>query len=175
VACGDREAFDQVYAAFAGPVFGLSRRILRDPAQAEEVAQEVLLEVWRTASPTQNSPERAHRAHPPAATRQLPPAADGEFADRGPGQGAAATHHPTLTEIGDAPSRRRTRRAAWAGWAAAAALAGVAAGLGVHAENQQRQIQHLSAQAGIAQQLLSAPDAHSGAGLLRTGGHAFVL
>ncbi|HXR72509.1 sigma factor [Actinocrinis sp.] len=69
VACGDREAFDQVYAAFAGPVFGLSRRILRDPAQAEEVAQEVLLEVWRTASPTQNSPERAHRAHPPAATR----------------------------------------------------------------------------------------------------------
>ena len=38
VACGDREAFDQVYAAFAGPVFGLSRRILRDPAQAEEVA-----------------------------------------------------------------------------------------------------------------------------------------
>jgi RNA polymerase sigma-70 factor (ECF subfamily) len=34
----------------SGPVFGLATRILRDPAQAEEVAQEVLVEVWRTAS-----------------------------------------------------------------------------------------------------------------------------
>lgn len=50
VALGDRDAFDQIYTAFAGPVFGLARRILRDPAQAEEVAQEVLVEVWRTAS-----------------------------------------------------------------------------------------------------------------------------
>lgn len=50
VALGDRDAFDHVYAVFAGPVFGLARRVLRDPAQAEEVAQEVLVEVWRTAS-----------------------------------------------------------------------------------------------------------------------------
>jgi RNA polymerase sigma-70 factor, ECF subfamily len=50
VARGDRDAFDAVYEAVAGPVFGLARRILRDPAQAEEVAQEVLVEVWRTAS-----------------------------------------------------------------------------------------------------------------------------
>jgi RNA polymerase sigma-70 factor, ECF subfamily len=33
----------------AGPVYGLIRRVVRDPAQSEEVAQEVLLEVWRTA------------------------------------------------------------------------------------------------------------------------------
>jgi hypothetical protein len=50
VALGDRDAFNHVYAAFAAPVFGLARRVLRDPAQAEEVAQEVLVEVWRTAS-----------------------------------------------------------------------------------------------------------------------------
>jgi RNA polymerase sigma-70 factor (ECF subfamily) len=50
VALGDRDAFDRIYATFAGPVFGLARRVLRDPAQAEEVAQEVLVEVWRTAS-----------------------------------------------------------------------------------------------------------------------------
>jgi RNA polymerase sigma-70 factor (ECF subfamily) len=31
-------------------VFGVIRRVLRDPAQSEEVAQEVLVEVWRTAS-----------------------------------------------------------------------------------------------------------------------------
>jgi RNA polymerase sigma-70 factor (ECF subfamily) len=49
VALGDKEAFDHVYAELSGPVYGLATRILRDPAQAEEVAQEVLVEVWRQA------------------------------------------------------------------------------------------------------------------------------
>jgi RNA polymerase sigma-70 factor, ECF subfamily len=50
VARGDQDAFETVYDRMAGPVFGVIRRVLRDPAQSEEVAQEVLLEVWRTAS-----------------------------------------------------------------------------------------------------------------------------
>jgi RNA polymerase sigma-70 factor, ECF subfamily len=50
VARGDQAAFETVYDQFAGPVYGLVRKVLRDPAQSEEVAQEVLLEVWRTAS-----------------------------------------------------------------------------------------------------------------------------
>ena len=50
VALGEREAFDTVYEQLAGPILGVARRILRDPAQAEEVAQEVLVEIWRTAS-----------------------------------------------------------------------------------------------------------------------------
>ena len=49
VARGDQLAFDTVYAQLVGPVFGMVRRILRDPAQAEEVAQEVMVELWRTA------------------------------------------------------------------------------------------------------------------------------
>ena len=50
VALGDHRAFELVYGELAGPVYGVVRQVLRDPAQSEEVAQEVLLEVWRTAS-----------------------------------------------------------------------------------------------------------------------------
>ncbi|MEU2067556.1 sigma-70 family RNA polymerase sigma factor [Streptomyces anulatus] len=49
VARGDQDAFAAVYDAVSGPVLGLVRSVLRDPAQSEEVAQEVLVEVWRTA------------------------------------------------------------------------------------------------------------------------------
>jgi len=50
VARGDHGAFERLYRQLAGPVYGVVRQVLRDPAQSEEVAQEVLLEVWRTAS-----------------------------------------------------------------------------------------------------------------------------
>ncbi|WP_328722640.1 sigma-70 family RNA polymerase sigma factor [Streptomyces sp. NBC_00247] len=49
VARGDQDAFAQVHDAICGPVLGLVRTVLRDPAQSEEVTQEVLVEVWRTA------------------------------------------------------------------------------------------------------------------------------
>ncbi|HKR68257.1 MAG TPA: ECF RNA polymerase sigma factor SigK [Streptosporangiaceae bacterium] len=50
VARGDEDAFAILYDQLAGTVYGLIRRVVRDPAQSEEVAQEVLLEVWRTAA-----------------------------------------------------------------------------------------------------------------------------
>ena len=49
VARGDEAAFAALYDELAPRVLGLCRRIVRDPAQAEEVAQEVLVEVWRMA------------------------------------------------------------------------------------------------------------------------------
>ncbi len=50
VARGDGPAFELLYDRVANSVFGVIRRVLRDPAQSEEVAQEVLVEVWRTAT-----------------------------------------------------------------------------------------------------------------------------
>ena len=50
VARGDQAAFEAIYDRLAGPVYGVIRRVLRDPSQSEEVAQEVLLEVWRSAA-----------------------------------------------------------------------------------------------------------------------------
>jgi RNA polymerase sigma-70 factor (ECF subfamily) len=50
VARGDEDAFRAVFDRAAGPVLGTVRRVVRDPAQSEEVMQEVLLEVWRTAA-----------------------------------------------------------------------------------------------------------------------------
>ncbi|MFJ3235019.1 anti-sigma factor domain-containing protein [Streptomyces sp. NPDC086787] len=49
VALGDQEAFAAVYDAVANSVLGVVRAVLRDQAQSEEVAQDVLVEVWRTA------------------------------------------------------------------------------------------------------------------------------
>ena len=50
VARGETAAFDIVYQQLRAPVQRLVQAVLRDEAQAEEVAQEVLLEVWRTAA-----------------------------------------------------------------------------------------------------------------------------
>jgi RNA polymerase sigma-70 factor, ECF subfamily len=50
VARGDQDAYAAVYDRTAGPVLGLVLTVVRDPAQSEEVTQEVLLDVWRSAS-----------------------------------------------------------------------------------------------------------------------------
>ena len=50
VARGDKDAFEAACRQIAAPVFGTIRRVVRDPCQAEEVAQEVLIEVWRAAT-----------------------------------------------------------------------------------------------------------------------------
>jgi RNA polymerase sigma-70 factor (ECF subfamily) len=46
---GDHTAFSALYDATAARVYGLVLRVVRDPAQAEEVTQECFLDFWRQA------------------------------------------------------------------------------------------------------------------------------
>lgn len=53
---GDTDAFTRLYDLTSPTVHGIIRRVLRNPAQAEEVTQEVFVEIWRTCArfdPTQ--------------------------------------------------------------------------------------------------------------------------
>jgi RNA polymerase sigma-70 factor, ECF subfamily len=47
---GDEAAFAHVYDALGPAVFGLAKRVVRDPARAEEIAQDVFVSVWRFAT-----------------------------------------------------------------------------------------------------------------------------
>jgi RNA polymerase sigma-70 factor (ECF subfamily) len=47
---GDVAAFDALYDELAPFVYGAVLKVVRDPAQAEEVTQEVFVELWRLAA-----------------------------------------------------------------------------------------------------------------------------
>jgi RNA polymerase sigma-70 factor, ECF subfamily len=49
VARGDAQAFEGLYDVMGASVYGVARRVVRDPNRAEDVTQEVFLEVWRKA------------------------------------------------------------------------------------------------------------------------------
>ncbi len=49
-AAGDEGAFGELYDAASARVHGLVRRVVRDPAQSEEVTQETFLEIWRQSA-----------------------------------------------------------------------------------------------------------------------------
>jgi RNA polymerase sigma-70 factor (ECF subfamily) len=55
---GDESAFGRLYDLVAVRVYGLVRRVVRDPEQSEEVTQDVFLEIWRHSTrfdPTKGS------------------------------------------------------------------------------------------------------------------------
>jgi RNA polymerase sigma-70 factor, ECF subfamily len=52
----DQSALAEAYRRHAGAVFGLARRLLIEPALAEEIVQEIFLRLWN--DPTRFDPER---------------------------------------------------------------------------------------------------------------------
>jgi len=49
VARGESEAFASLYDVMSASVYGVARRVVRDPSRAEDVTQEVFLDIWRKA------------------------------------------------------------------------------------------------------------------------------
>lgn len=47
---GDEAAFAELYDATAPRLYGLVLRVVRDPAQSEEVTQEAYLDIWRNCA-----------------------------------------------------------------------------------------------------------------------------
>ncbi|MFI0407717.1 ECF RNA polymerase sigma factor SigK [Actinomadura sp. 3N508] len=112
---GDERAFEQLYDVVAAPVHGLARRIVRDPAMAEEVTQEVMIEVWRSA--TRYDPGRGSAmawimtiAHRRAVDRVRREQSAGEREARAARYGPGAAHDPVGERVETRLEHERVRR-----------------------------------------------------------------
>ncbi|MEU6987907.1 ECF RNA polymerase sigma factor SigK [Streptomyces sp. NPDC046324] len=102
VARGDKQAFSVLYDAVASTVFGIVIKVVRDRAQSEEVAQEVMIDLWRQAaryrpeagSVTTWAATIAHRRAVDR-VRSAQAAADREQAQ------AARDHHTAFDEVSE--------------------------------------------------------------------------
>ncbi|MFB4308840.1 ECF RNA polymerase sigma factor SigK [Actinomadura sp. GTD37] len=100
---GDERAFELLYDVAAASVHGLARRVVRDAAMAEEVTQEVMIEVWRSAA--RYDPERGGAmawimtiAHRRAVDRVRREQAAGEREARAAGSGTGGAHAPAAAD-----------------------------------------------------------------------------
>jgi RNA polymerase sigma-70 factor (ECF subfamily) len=64
---GDTTAFDSIFRSWYGPLVGTAERMLRDRAVAEELVQDVMLELWRRRESL--SPDGSAQAYLFQATR----------------------------------------------------------------------------------------------------------
>ncbi|MET9887991.1 sigma factor [Streptomyces sp. NPDC006430] len=113
VAQGDQGAFCAVYEAVASRVFGIVASVVRNRAQSEEAAQEVMIDLWRQAARYRSDrgsvmtwvATLAHRAAVPGAPHPMP----GERCARR----ADGTGHADVLRVADdpGPGRRGPGRA----------------------------------------------------------------
>jgi RNA polymerase sigma-70 factor (ECF subfamily) len=112
---GDERAFASLYDLVAPQVFGLVRRVVRNPAVAEEVTQEVFVQVWRTCTRFDPSTAGARTwictiAHRRAVDRVRSEEAHTRRTERY-GQEAAVDPAPVTETVIDDLDRLRVRRA----------------------------------------------------------------
>ncbi|RFS82861.1 sigma-70 family RNA polymerase sigma factor [Actinomadura spongiicola] len=112
---GDERAFERLYDAVAAPVHGLVRRVVRDPAIAEEVTQEVMLELWRSAA--RHDPDRGGAmtwimtiAHRRAVDRVRRERSSGEREARAARRDPVAAHDPVADRVEARLDYERVRR-----------------------------------------------------------------
>lgn len=115
VARADPAAFEQVYRQMAAPVYGLARSVLRNHAKAEEVTQEVLVEVWRTAPrfDGRRGPARTWvmmLAHRRAVDRVRSDQAAAERESRAASQAVASAFDEVTEQVEARLDRERVRR-----------------------------------------------------------------
>lgn len=55
IAQGDRDAFAQLYDRFSGPLYGTALRIVREPAEAQDVVHDAFISLWEKAATFETS------------------------------------------------------------------------------------------------------------------------
>ena len=113
---GDQSAFAELYDALSPLVYGVVLKVVRDPSQAEEVAQEVFVELWRLAARFDGTKGNAKTwaatlAHRRAIDRVRSEQASRVRQDRDANQALLPEHDSVAAEVESAFEQVRVRRA----------------------------------------------------------------
>ena len=112
---GDQQAFAELYDVLSPLVHGVVLKVVRDPAQAEEVTQEVFVELWRTATRFDGSKGSARAWASTLAHRRAVDRVRSEQASRERQQRDAAAairdHDMVVDEVEAGLDQARVRRA----------------------------------------------------------------